>query len=198
MNRHASAADYFRDYTSRMSDAIGSLDWAPVEALAADLLRCWREKKQLFLIGNGGSAGNAVHLANDFVYALSKTRGSGVRATALAANPAVLTCLANDIGYEDIFSCQLELFAEPGDILLAFSGSGNSPNILRALESAKTLGVRSYAVLGYTGGKALALADVPIHVNVPDMQIAEDAQLVLGHMIVQYLHGFRDQVGAAG
>jgi D-sedoheptulose 7-phosphate isomerase len=198
MNRHASAADYFRDYAGRMSDAIGSLDWAPVEALAADLLRCWREKKQLFLIGNGGSAGNAVHLANDFVYALSKTRGSGVRATALAANPAVLTCLANDIGYEDIFSCQLELFAEPGDILLAFSGSGNSPNILRALESAKTLGVRSYAVLGYTGGKALELADVPIHVNVPDMQIAEDAQLVLGHMIVQYLHGFRDQVGAAG
>jgi D-sedoheptulose 7-phosphate isomerase len=198
MNRHASAADYFRDYAARMSDAIGALDWAPVEALAADLLRCWREKKQLFLIGNGGSAGNAVHLANDFVYALSKTRGSGVRATALAANPAVLTCLANDIGYEDIFSCQLELFAEPGDILLAFSGSGNSPNILRALESAKTLGVRSYAVLGYTGGKALALADVPIHVNVPDMQIAEDAQLVLGHMIVQYLHGFRDQVGAAG
>jgi D-sedoheptulose 7-phosphate isomerase len=198
MNKDASAADYFRDYASRMSDAIGSLDWAPVEALAADLLRCWREKKQLFLIGNGGSAGNAVHLANDFVYALSKTRGSGVRATALAANPAVLTCLANDIGYEDIFSCQLELFAEPGDILLAFSGSGNSPNILRALDAAKALGVRSYAVLGYTGGKALALADVPIHVNVPDMQIAEDAQLVLGHMIVQYLHGFRDQVGAAG
>lgn len=198
MTTPISAADYFRDYASRMSAAIESLDWAPVEALAADLLRCWREKKQLFLIGNGGSAGNAVHLANDFVYALSKTRGSGVRATALSANPAVLTCLANDIGYEDIYSTQLELFAEPGDILLAFSGSGNSPNILKALESSRKMGVKSYAVLGYTGGAALKLADVPIHVNVPDMQIAEDAQLVLGHMIVQYLHGFREQVGASG
>lgn len=197
MNMRASATEYFRDYADRLNGAITSLDWAPVEALAVDLLNCWRQKKQLFLIGNGGSAGNAVHLANDFVYALSKTRGSGVRATALSANPAVLTCLANDIGYEDVFSCQLELFAEPGDLLLAFSGSGNSPNILRALESARTMGVKSYAVLGYSGGRALGMADVPIHVEVPDMQIAEDLQLVLGHMVVQYLHGFRDQVGAA-
>lgn len=190
----AEARPLFAAYVERLSDALHRLDLAAVEQLAQSLLLCWREGRQLFLVGNGGSAGNAVHLANDYIYAMSKRIGSGIRAHALAANTAMVTCLANDEGYETIYSAQLAVMARPGDVLLAFSGSGNSPNVLRALEEARRIGMTSYAVLGFSGGKARALADVAIHVPVDDMQVAEDLQMAVGHMVMQWLHTRRDAV----
>jgi D-sedoheptulose 7-phosphate isomerase len=185
----------FLAYTDRLSAALRLLDFGAVERLARDMLRCWRDGGQVFLVGNGGSAGNAMHLANDYVYAMSKRIGSGIRAHALSSNPSVVTCLANDEGYERIYSIQLSVMARPGDLLIAFSGSGNSPNILHALEEARRIGMTSYAVLGFSGGKAKALADVPIHVAVEDMQVAEDLQMAVGHMIMQWLYSQRDAVG---
>src|SRR6266700_1535365 len=134
-------------------------DWSDVLQLVETLQRCWREDRQVFLCGNGGSAANAIHLANDLLYGVDKISGRGLRVTALPANAAVLTCLANDIAYEDIFAQQLTVLAHPGDVLIAFSGSGNSPNIVKALARARELGVTSFAVLGFTGGRALALAE---------------------------------------
>jgi D-sedoheptulose 7-phosphate isomerase len=188
--------DHFVDYSSRLANLMAGFDWSPVSALADELLDCWRTGRQVFFAGNGGSAGNAVHLANDFLYGLSKRVGSGLRVEALTANSSVLTCLANDEGYDQIFSIQLAVKAREGDVLVVLSGSGNSPNILRALEEAQRIGMRSYAVLGYGGGKAKALADVPIHCPVDDMQISEDMQLIIGHMIMQWLHGHRDQISS--
>jgi len=182
----------FNAYTHRLASALKQLDLGRVELLARDLLHCWKTGKQAFLIGNGGSAGNANHLANDYLYALSKEFGSGIRAHSLAENPAVITCLANDESYDLIYSMQLAVMARPGDLLIAFSGSGNSPNILRALEEAKRLAMTSYAVLGFSGGKAKALADVAIHVEVDDMQVSEDLQMAVGHMVMQWLHKQRD------
>ena len=190
---HGSPADYFQDYSRRLSGVLLGFDWGPAVRLAEDLRECWRSGRQLFLCGNGGSGANAVHLANDFLYPLSKAKGSGIRAHALTDNPAVMTCLANDEGYENIFAYQLSVLARRGDLLLAFSGSGNSPNILKALEEAKRVGVKSYAILGYSGGKANALCDVPIHFPVDDMQIAEDVQTIVCHAIMQWLHAQRDQ-----
>lgn len=184
----------FTDYSRRLSETLQSFDWAPVERLAHDMHDCWATGRQVFYCGNGGSGGNANHLANDFLYAVSKTRGSGLRVHSLSANPAVLTCLANDEGYDQVFSLQLAVLARPGDVLIAMSGSGNSPNILRALQEAKTIGMTSYAMLGYSGGKAKALADVPIHFAVDDMQIAEDAQMIVGHMLMQWLFSQRNTV----
>ena len=186
-------AEHFLAYSRRLSDTLMGFDWSPVVRLAEDLRDCWQTDRQVFLCGNGGSAGNASHLANDFLYPLSKAKGSGIRVHALTENPAVLTCLGNDEGYENIFSFQLSVLARKGDILLAFSGSGNSPNILRALEEAARIGMTSYAVVGFSGGKAKAAADVPIHFAVDDMQIAEDTQQIIGHMIVQWLYAQRAQ-----
>ncbi len=185
---------HFTDYWRRYQAVMATFDWAPVERLGHELLDCWKTRRQVFLAGNGGSAGNAVHLANDFLYAMSKRAGSGLRVHALPANPAVLTCLANDEGYDKIYSLQLGVMAHPDDVLIVFSGSGNSPNILAALHEARRIGMRSYAVLGYSGGKAKALADVAIHVEVNDMQIAEDTQLMFGHMLMQWLSQHRDQI----
>ncbi|MBR0848980.1 SIS domain-containing protein [Bradyrhizobium diazoefficiens] len=184
----------FADYTNRFSDVLKGFDWSPVEKLAYDLRDCWQTGRQVFFCGNGGSGGNANHLANDFLYALSKTPGSGLRVHSLSSNPSVITCLANDEGYDQVFSLQLAVLARKGDVLITFSGSGNSPNILRALEQAKKVGMTSYAVLGFSGGKAKALADVPIHFAVDDMQIAEDAQMVIGHMIMQWLYAQRGDI----
>jgi D-sedoheptulose 7-phosphate isomerase len=187
-------AKLFSDYSSRLSAALQGFDWTPVERLAYDLRDCWQSGRQVFLCGNGGSGGNANHLANDFLYALSKTKGSGLRVHSLSANPSTLTCLANDEGYDQVFSLQLAVLACAGDVLVVFSGSGNSPNIVKALEEAKTIGMASYAVLGYSGGKAKALADVPIHFAIDDMQIAEDAQMVIGHMLMQWLYAQRGEI----
>jgi len=189
-------AKLFSDYSSRLSAALQGFDWTPVERLAYELRDCWQSGRQLFLCGNGGSGGNANHLANDFLYALSKTKGSGLRVHSLSANPSTLTCLANDEGYDQVFSLQLAVLARAGDVLVVFSGSGNSPNIVKALEEAKTIGMTSYALLGYSGGKAKALADVPIHFAIDDMQIAEDAQMVIGHMLMQWLRAQRDEISS--
>ena len=185
---------HFTAYAGRLNGALATLDWAPVLGLAEELLACWRDGRQVFLAGNGGSAGNANHLANDLLYSVSQRIGSGIRAEALTANPAVITCLANDTGFDRIFAAQMAVKARAGDVLVVFSGSGNSANVLLALEEARRIGLRSYALLGFSGGRARELADVPIHVAVDDMQVAEDVHLVIGHMVVQWLQGQRDRV----
>jgi len=190
-------ARLFSDYSRRLNVLLAAFNWAPVERLAYELLDCWQTGRQVFLIGNGGSAANATHLANDFLYPLSKTPGSGLRVHSLAANPSVMSCLANDEGYDQIFALQLGVLARQGDVLIALSGSGNSPNIVKALEQAKKMGMTSYAVLGFSGGAAKAIADVPIHFAIDDMQMAEDAQLIVGHMMMQWLNAQRDTASIA-
>lgn len=190
-------ATLFADYTGRFSRLWEGFDWSPVERLAYELRDCWQTGRQVFLCGNGGSGGNANHLANDLLYPVTKTPGSGLRVHSLSSNSQILTCLANDEGYDQVFSLQLAVLARKGDVLISFSGSGNSPNILRALDEARKIGMTSYAVLGFSGGKAKQLADVPIHFAVDDMQIAEDAQIVIGHMIMQWLYAQRGDIVTA-
>lgn len=193
MNLKISPQELFSDYSSRLQLVLATSNWSGVTQLAKDMLACWQDGRRVFLCGNGGSAGNAIHLANDFLYGIAKRSGGGLRVLALSANPAVMTCLANDVGYDHIFSEQLAVQAKRGDLLIALSGSGNSPNIVRVIEQAKAMGVKSFAVLGFTGGQCKDLADVAIHFPVNDMQIAEDMQLIVGHMLMQWLYANRPQ-----
>ena len=163
-----------------------------VENLSQDLLLAWEEGRQVFICGNGGSAANALHLANDFHYGIGACgpgpKLPGLRVEALPANSGIITCLANDTGYHNIYAHQLEVKANPGDILIALSGSGNSPNIVNALETSKLMGMRSYAIVAFSGGKCKELADKLIHLAIDDMQIAEDSQLIVGHLCMQWLN----------
>ncbi len=188
MKSSIDAIEYFSEYSKRLQTILVDSEWIAVKQLAEDIQICWQEDRRVFLCGNGGSAGNAIHLANDFLYGIAKQSGGGLKVLSLSDNPAVITCLANDLGYDQIFSEQLAVQAKKGDLLIALSGSGNSPNIIRAIEQAKVMGVKSYAILGFTGGKCKKLVDVPIHFPINDMQIAEDLQIVVGHMLMQWLY----------
>lgn len=177
----------FTAYRDQLTQVLAQQDLAPIYELAQDLRRAWGEGKRVFICGNGGSAANAQHLANDLLYGISRKDGRGLRVHALTADSSILTCLANDLSYADVFSAQLKVQASAGDVLVVLSGSGNSKNILKALLMAKEMGMKSTAILGYSGGECLKLADRAIHFPINDMQIAEDVQLVVGHLLMRWL-----------
>jgi D-sedoheptulose 7-phosphate isomerase len=176
-------AGYRRDLTQAL--AMDAMDSVPI--LAETLRRCWSDGGTVYLCGNGGSAANAIHLANDLLYGAGVGHGGGLKVEALSANPAVLTCLANDLGYDAVYAEQLQVKGVAGDVLIVLSGSGDSPNVVRALEVATDKGMTTFAILGFAGGACKALARHAIHFAVDDMQIAEDLQLIVGHICMQWL-----------
>jgi D-sedoheptulose 7-phosphate isomerase len=174
-------------YVAKLTAALNLPAMQESIKLATWMMEAWKNGNTVYFCGNGGSAGNAIHLANDFIYGAGKKNGRGIRAEALSANPAVLTCLANDIGYNAIYSEQLKVKANSGDILIVLSGSGNSPNVVAALEIGNDLGMKTCAIVGFSGGKCKEIAQLPIHFEVHDMQVSEDLQLSVGHICMQWL-----------
>jgi len=174
-------------YLSALQQTFDDPAWEQLPILCDHLLQAWKNKKTIYFCGNGGSAGNAIHLANDFLYGAGIKNGCGLRVESLPSNQALITCLANDIGYENIFSEQIKVKGNEGDILIALSGSGNSENIIRAIQSANLIGMHTFAILGFSGGKCKTLAKTPIHFSVNDMQISEDLQLIIGHICMKWL-----------
>ena len=156
-----------------------------INYLIHEINKLKKNKKKLFICGNGGSAANAIHLANDFLF--TKMSKKMIDVEALASNNAVVTCIANDLGYKYIFSKQLETKARPNDMLLIFTGSGNSENLIEAIKIAKIKKMKIFAILGYDGGKCKRLIKNYIHININDMQISEDFQLIIGHIILKSL-----------
>jgi len=179
--------NYIQVYKERLHYALNQEVMSRVPELGQALRRAWRNGRSIYICGNGGSAGNAVHLANDLIYGAGMRAGLGLRVESLSANPAVLTCLGNDLGYDEIYAQQLRVKGEPGDVLIVLSGSGNSPNVVKALEVGNELGLTTFAILGFSGGKCKDLAQVPLHFPINDMQIAEDLQLIVGHICMQWL-----------
>lgn len=174
-------------YFKHLNASLQNIPAQTLQTLAETLQAAWREKRAIYLCGNGGSAGNAIHIANDWIYGAGLNEGIGLRVEALSANAAVLTCLGNDIGYEKIFSEQLRVKANPGDILIVLSGSGNSPNVVAAIEQGNSIGMTTFAILGFDGGRSKSLAQYPIHIPINDMQISEDLQLIIGHICMRWL-----------
>ena len=178
---------HIQNYAEKLSRALALDAMKEIPKLGQALLEAWNLGRTTYLCGNGGSAGNAIHLANDFFYGAGANNGGGLRVEALSANPAVLTCLANDLGYDEIYSEQIRVRANPGDVLVVLSGSGNSKNIVKALEAGNARGMKTFAILGFSGGCCKQIAQHSIHCEIDDMQIAEDLQLIVGHICVQWL-----------
>lgn len=181
---------FTESYVDNLVGTLKNLDLAKVDQ-AIDILREARDNgRTVFTCGNGGSASTASHFACDIVKGASYQREKRFRIMALTDNLAAMTAYSNDVSYECVFVEQLKNFAKPGDVLLAISGSGNSPNVLRAVEYANQLGCRTIAMTGRDGGKLGPLAEVNIHAKDPHMGRIEDAHLIACHMIG---YAFMDQ-----
>jgi len=171
------------DYREQLLSTLSTIDTGRV-AQAIEWMREARDaKRALFVAGNGGSAATAAHFVCDMVKGASMGQAARFRIVALGQNLPTLTAYSNDLSYADALSEELKNFAQPGDVFMAISGSGNSPNVVRAMEYANSLGCRTLALTGRDGGKLGALANLSIHVPESHMGRIEDAHHVICHMI---------------
>ena len=184
-------------YRSQLLKAIDSIDAAQVDRAIRLLAEARDGGRRIFVCGNGGSASAASHFATDLVKGASFGREKRFRVMALTDSLPTITAYSNDVSYECIFVEQLKNFAEPGDVVVAISGSGNSPNVLRAVEYAKSQGCRTIALSGRDGGKLGPLADLNLQVSHPHMGRIEDAHLIILHMIGYYFMEAERAEGAA-
>ena len=145
--------------------------------------------KKIITCGNGGSASTASHYITDWNKMVNLATGAKFRGVSLCDNIGLITAYGNDLSYDDVFSGQLAAIADEGDLLIAISGSGNSPNVLKAVESAKALGVKTLGILGYDGGKLMPMVGHAFLVPSFDMQLCEDVHLMFGHMVMKTLCG---------
>ncbi|MBI2504856.1 MAG: SIS domain-containing protein [Candidatus Latescibacteria bacterium] len=180
--------DHIKSYLIELNHALNTLDLAAVQQAREWVGETRRKGRQLFLCGNGGSAATASHLANDLGKGASygKPAARRFRVVALTDNVPWMTALANDVGYESIFAEQLRNLGQEGDLLIAISGSGNSPNVLKAVEVAREQGMRSVGWCGFGGGKLAGLVDLPVVVGSHHMGRVEDVHAVLMHLICYY------------
>ena len=182
-------SNILNDYKSNIYKHLDSLTDKKIINIAQAIHLCWRENNTIYLAGNGGSASNAIHLANDLTYGAGKVNGKGISSEALCSNQSVITCLANDIGYENIYSEQIRVKAKNGDILILYSGSGNSKNIINAIKEAKNSNLDIFGIVGFDGGEMANLVDEQklIHFNINDMQVVEDLMMIINHIVVKWL-----------
>jgi D-sedoheptulose 7-phosphate isomerase len=177
---------YPNQYKAALLEAIDCIDTTRVEQ-AIEWFREARDgSKHIFVCGNGGSASTASHFTCDIVKGASHNRDTRFRIMSLADSLPTLTAYSNDVSYECVFVEQLKNFAQPGDLVMCISGSGNSPNVVRAVEYANSIGCRTIALTGRDGGKLGPLAQLNIQVAVPHMGRIEDAHMVVCHMIAYH------------
>jgi D-sedoheptulose 7-phosphate isomerase len=170
-------------YRASLLEAIQTIDTEKVNRAIEWFRDARAEGRRVFVCGNGGSASTASHFACDVVKGASFDRPARFRIMALTDQVPTLTAYANDVGYEAVFVEQLKNFAEPGDLFMAISGSGNSPNVLRAMEYANAAGCKTIALTGRNGGTLAPMAQLSIQVPVAHMGRIEDAHMVVCHMI---------------
>ena len=187
-------SDFPELYKADLLRSIETVDLEKVRRAIDILSRARDEGRQIFVCGNGGSASTASHFACDMVKGASFGRRRRFRIMALTDSLPTLTAYSNDVSYDCVFAEQLKNFAQPGDVVMAFSGSGNSPNVLRAVEYGNSLGCQTIAMTGRDGGKLGALAQLNIQVSHAHMGHIEDGHMVAMHMIVYY---FMDAEAAA-
>jgi D-sedoheptulose 7-phosphate isomerase len=184
---YPSASAYTAGYRDEIVRAWASVDIAALDRAAALLDRAIRDGRIIYACGNGGSAAIANHLHCDVLKGGQTDTALQPKVVSLAANIELITAVANDFAYEEVFVYQLRTMAAAGDVLVTISASGDSENIVRSVEWARTNGVKSIAMTGFAGGRSAALADVNLHVEAQNYGIVEDVHQGLMHCLAQSL-----------
>ena len=176
----------FNSYKKTINDVLDTLDHKEIDKFMDMLLDAYKNDKFVYVIGNGGSAANASHLAQDLAKGTrhSMEQGKRLKALSLTDNTAFITAQGNDDGYDSIFEQQLRTFAKPGDYVIAVSGSGNSPNIIKAIEWANKSGITTIGITGFDGGKLRKIANHTVHVPLNEMCTSESIHSIIFHYVI--------------
>jgi len=190
--------EFSKDYFSKLKEAIDKIESEKIQKIVEVLFNAYKNNKQIFIMGNGGSASTASHFACDLskgtLHRVYDDEEKRFKVISLTDNVAIMTALGNDLSYEDIFSHQLLCLVNKGDIVIGFSGSGNSANIIKALKYAKNCGAVTIGFLGFeTGGRAKELVDYEITVQDKHYGRIEDIHLIIEHLIISSLAELKKQ-----
>jgi len=179
---------FAKKYLRHLNAVLDGIDQEEVAQFVDILFKAREEENSVFFIGNGGSAATSAHFANDLAIG-TKQLEKPFRVFSLVDNNATTTAIGNDFGYEEIFARQIEVYGKSGDVLVAVSASGNSPNLIKAFEVAKNKNMKRVSITAFDGGKLKPLADHAVHVptGLGEYGPAEDAHMILDHLITNYL-----------
>lgn len=179
---------FAHDYLDELKNTLLGFDYATYGQIVEKLLAAYKKQKQIFVMGNGGSGATASHFACDINKGCCFELGKKFKMICLNDNISTMLAIANDIAYESIFVEQLKNFFNPGDLVMVFSGSGNSTNVLNAIRYANENGGQTIGLSGFSGGKLAQIVDLGFVVPVHDMQKVEDVHTIVTHMIMQTLY----------
>lgn len=177
------------NYLGRLSLALGKLECEQLDHGIALVRKAWLDGRQIITLGNGGSAMTALHFITDWNKMVFLATGRPFRGRTLVDNMGMLTAYGNDLSFADIFSEQIKNVALKGDLVIAISGSGNSENVIRAVNTANEMGCTTLGLCGFSGGRLKQAAHSAIWIPVDDMQLCEDAHAIFGHIVMQALCG---------
>lgn len=174
-----------KNYIEQHNKVFESLKESDIEKAIEFVVSAIRRGAKIVTCGNGGSAYTASHYITDWNKMYNLASGKKLRGISLTDNVGLITAYGNDLSYDDVFAGQVKALMDDGDLLICVSGSGNSPNIIKAVEVASSMGCSVLAVVGYDGGRLLPLSDEAFHVPSFDMQLCEDIHLSFGHMVMK-------------
>jgi len=183
--------DYSKEITRYLSlekEIIDALSTEDINRGLNEIVSAYDLEGTIYIFGNGGSAATASHYANDFNKGISEYTQKKFRFICLNDNVPTIMAIANDIGYDEIFRFQLRGRLREGDLVIGISGSGNSKNVINALEYTKECGIRTLGITGYDGGKVKQMVDVSMHVPIKNMQISEDIHMIFDHLMMSVLY----------
>lgn len=175
------------NYFDRLKDTIDKLDRRELRTFINTLLTARDNEQHIYIMGNGGSASTASHFVCDFNKGMSYKQDKKFKMICLNDNVATMLAYSNDVGYEDVFVEQLKNFLQKGDVVIGISGSGNSKNILKAVEYANQNGAVTVGLTGYNGGLLRKISSISVNTNINDMQVSEDIHMMICHMIYSIL-----------
>lgn len=184
--------EYLGAYADKLADAIKSIAPLALDEAYAAVGNVIKNGKRVYVAGNGGSAAIADHLCCDWTKGTHVSNLPSLKTHSFTASVGLLTALANDFSYEEAFKRQVEMYVESGDLIVLISSSGNSPNVVKAAEAARTKNATVIGLTGFSGGKLRELAHISLHVSVNNYGVVEDAHQSVMHVLSQYLARSRD------
>ena len=179
---------FVAEYLTRLKLILDNIDSNVISDIVNMLEQTIKNKSRIYIIGNGGSSATASHMANDLGAGLRRRNIVNFDVVSLVDNGPVISAIANDIGYENIFFMQMKGLLNPSDVVIAISCSGDSPNIIKAVDYAQDLGCKIIGVTGFNGGYLKTMTDISFHINVPKNEygLVEDTHMILDHIIYSY------------